>query len=229
MQNLDLYSKVEDLLGLEEASADLRGYYIDTLKEQSFDSLLDIGCGKGEFLAKIQKEFSPSKLFGVDLSPLMVEATRERGIDAQCVDICELEGSYEVITAMFDTLNYLDNFALQRFLGCVEKLLAPNGLFLLDINTLEGFESVAVGSYIVDDESRFLTIDSDFNDGVYVSEFTLFSKQESNCFSKEQAIIEQYYYSIEEIDSMTSLNLVDSLDIYLYQEVKDKSLLMFKK
>jgi len=229
MKNLDLYAKVEDLLGLEEASSDLRSYYIDTLKEQSFDSLLDIGCGKGEFLAQIKKEFNPSQLMGVDLSPLMVEATQAKGIDAKCVDICTLDGSFDVITAMFDTLNYLDHFALQRFLGCVEKLLSPKGLFMLDINTLEGFESVAVGSYIVDDDSRFLTIDSDFNDGVYVSEFTLFSQQENNCFSKEQAIIEQYHYAIEDITSMTSLQLVDSLDIYLYQEVKDKSLLMFKK
>lgn len=229
MKNLDLYAKVEDLLGLEEASFDLQSYYIDTLKEHSFDSLLDIGCGKGEFLANIKKEFNPQKLLGVDLSPLMVKATQTKGIDAKCVDICELEDSFEVITAMFDTLNYLDHFALQRFLGCVEKLLAPNGRFLLDINTLEGFESVAVGSYIVDNETRFLTIDSDFNDGVYVSEFTLFSQGDNNCFSKEQATINQYYYSIEDIRSMTSLKFVDSLDIYLYQEVKDKSLLMFKK
>ena len=229
VQNLDLYAKVEDLLGLEEASKDLQGYYIDTLKEQSFDSLLDIGCGKGEFLTQIQKEFKPSKLMGVDLSPLMVEATLAKGIDAKCIDICNLEGNFEVITAMFDTLNYLDHFALQRFLGCVEKLLAPNGLFLLDINTLEGFENVAVGSYIVDDETRFLTIDSDFTDGVYISEFTFFSQNENKSFNKEQATINQYYYSIEEIASMTSLKLIDSLDIYLYQEVKDKSLLMFKK
>jgi len=229
MKNLDLYAKVDDLLGLEEASSDLQGYYIDTLKEQNFDSLLDIGCGKGDFLVQIQKQFNPSKLLGVDLSPLMVEATQSKGMNAQCIDICSLEGSYDVITAMFDTLNYLDYSSLQRFLGCVEKLLAPNGLFLLDINTLEGFESVAVGSYIVDDETRFLTIDSDFNDGVYVSEFTLFTQQDTHCFNKEQATIEQYYYSIEEICAISSLKLVDTLDIYLYQEVKDKSLLMFKK
>jgi cyclopropane fatty-acyl-phospholipid synthase-like methyltransferase len=229
VQSLDLYAKVEDLLGLEEASADLRSYYIDTLKEHSFESLLDIGCGKGEFLVDIQREFNPKRLLGVDLSPLMVKATQSKGVEAQNIDICRLEGQFDVITAVFDMLNYLDRSSLQRFLGCVERLLAPNGLFLADINTLEGFESVAVGSYIVDDNSRFLTIDSDFEEGIYSSEFTLFSKQNSNCFSKEQATINQYHYAIEEIASMSSLELIDTLDIYLYQEVQDKSLLMFRK
>ncbi|KIM02614.1 MAG: methyltransferase type 12 [Sulfurovum sp. AS07-7] len=229
MHNLDLYAKVEDLLGIEEASGDLQGYYLDTLKNLSFDSLLDIGCGKGAFLAHIQKEFQTQKLLGVDLSPLMVEATQSRGIEAQNIDICHLEGSFEVITAMFDTLNYLDTPQLKRFLGCIERLLAPNGLFLFDLNTLEGFEDVAVGSYIVDDQTRFLTIDSDFKEGVYDSEFTLFSHQNNDCFTKEQATIKQYYHSVEEIHAMTSLKLIDTLAIYLYGEVQDKTLLMFKR
>jgi len=228
MQHLDLYAKVEDLLGLEEASRDLQEYYIDTLKEHPFDSLLDIGCGKGEFLVQIQKSFHPQKLLGVDLSPLMVEATRSHGIEAEAVDICQLSGEFEVITAMFDMLNYLDPTSLQTFLRCVEQLLAPDGRFLVDINTLEGFESVAVGSYIVDDGSRFLAIDSDFESGVYSSEFTLFEK-EGSCFNKEQATIEQYYHRVEAITELTSLKLIDQLDIYLYQEVQDKTLLMFQK
>ncbi|MBN2825430.1 MAG: class I SAM-dependent methyltransferase [Campylobacterales bacterium] len=229
MQSLDLYAKVEDLLGLEEASTDLRGYYIDTLKELSFDSLLDIGCGKGEFLLDIKKQLNPKRLLGADLSPLMVKATLDKGIEAHNIDICHLDGSFEIITAMFDMLNYLDAMGLQRFLACVEKLLAPNGIFLADINTLEGFESVAVGSYILDDGSRFLTIDSDFEEGIYSSEFTLFSQEDSNCFTKEQATIEQYYHSVESIQKVTNLKLIDQLDIYLYQEVQDKTLLMFKK
>ncbi len=229
MHNLDLYAKVEDLLGIDEASVDLQNHYLDTLKNLSFDSLLDVGCGKGAFLERIQKEFQTQKLLGVDLSPLMVEATRHRGIEVQNIDICHLEGGFEVITAMFDTLNYLDKHQLKRFLGCIERLLTPNGLFLFDINTLAGFENVAVGSYIVDDQTRFLTIDSDFKEGVYDSEFTLFSLQNNDCFTKEQATIKQYYHEIEEMCVMTSLKLIDRLDIYLYGEIQDKTLLMFKR
>ncbi|KIM13364.1 MAG: methyltransferase type 12 [Sulfurovum sp. FS08-3] len=229
MHNLDLYAKVEDLLGIEEASGDLQNYYLDTLKNLSFDSLLDVGCGKGAFLERIQKEFQTQKLLGVDLSPLMVEATQSRGIEAHVIDICHLEGSFEVITAMFDTLNYLDKPQLKRFLGCIERLLAPNGLFLFDVNTLAGFENVAVGSYIVDDQTRFLTIDSDFNKGIYEAEFTLFSQCDNDCFTKEQATIKQYYHKVKEMCAMTSLELIDTLDIYLYDEIQDKTLLMFKR
>ena len=102
---------------------------------------------------------------GIDLSPLMVSKTLEQGYDAECIDLCDLNGQYDVLTAVFDMLNYLDKAHLAHFLGCVKDHLNDGGYFLCDINTLYGFENVAVGSYIVDDEERFLTVDSDFENG----------------------------------------------------------------
>ena len=66
--------------------------------------------------------------------------------------MCDLNGTYDVLTAVFDMLNYLDKEQLERFLSCVKAHLNEGGIFLCDINTLFGFENVAVGSYIVDDE-----------------------------------------------------------------------------
>ncbi|UFH60748.1 class I SAM-dependent methyltransferase [Sulfurovum mangrovi] len=86
-------------------------------------------------------------------------------MDAECIDLCDLEGKYDVITAVFDMVNYLDAKALQRFLGCMADHLNEGGYFVFDINTLYGFENVAVGAFIVDDEARFLAIDSDFGRG----------------------------------------------------------------
>jgi predicted TPR repeat methyltransferase len=145
------------------------------------------------------------------------------------IDLCELNGTYDVITAVFDMVNYLDTNNLERFLHCVANHLHPNGYFICDINTLYGFENVAVGSFIVDDEDRFVTVDSEFEEGVYHSEFTLFEKKRDH-FIKSQEKITQYYHSVEEIIKRSGFTLVnqDEVNLYGFDEA-DKMFLVLKK
>jgi len=226
--SLDLYAKVEDLLGVKEASPKLYAHYLLFLNTLEFNNLLDVGCGSGDFLQQMQQALDIPSVKGIDLSPLMVEKTVQKGYDAQCIDLCDLEGSYDVITAVFDMLNYLDKTQLAHFLVCVKGHLNEGGLFLCDINTLYGFENVAVGSYILDDEERFLTVDSDFEEGEYISEFTLFEK-ENKLFKKSQETIKQYYHTVEEIIELSGLELVtqDEVDLYELEEA-DKIFLGFR-
>ena len=227
--SLDLYGKVEDLLGVKEAAPSLYAHYLLFLNSVDFDSLLDIGCGSGDFLRQMQGALGIEEIMGIDLSPLMVSKTAEQGIPSQCIDLCDLSGKYDVITAVFDMLNYLDKEVLQRFLICVSEHLNEGGYFLCDINTLFGFENVAVGSYIVDDEERFLTVDSDFEAGEYTSEFTLFEK-EGKYFIKSQEIIKQYHHEIEEIVALSGLEFVTSDDVNLYEmEEADKLFAVLQK
>ena len=102
------------------------------------------------------------------------------------------------------------------FLVCVKEHLHDGGVFLCDINSLYGFEEVAVGSFIVDDDERFLTIDSDFNEDEYSAEFTLFEK-EDECFVKSQETIKQYYHSVEDIVAFSGLELLANDDVTLYE------------
>ncbi len=227
--SLDLYAKVEDLLGVKEAAPRLYAHYLLFLNSQDFDTLLDVGCGSGDFLRQMQGALDIPQVKGIDLSPLMVAQTLEQGYEAECIDLCDLHGSYDVITAVFDMLNYLNKEQLKRFLLCVKEHLNEGGVFLCDINTLYGFENVAVGSYIVDDEERFLTVDSDFEDGEYISEFTLFEK-EDECFKKSQEIIKQYYHTMDDIVKLSGLELLVSDDVNLYElEFSDKKFLVLKK
>ena len=227
--SLDLYAKVEDLLGVKEAAPSLYAHYLLFLNTLDFESLLDVGCGAGDFLSQMQSALEIPRVKGIDLSPVMVSRTIEQGIDAQCIDLCDLKGQYDVITAVFDMLNYLNKKQLERFLGCVREHLSEGGVFLCDINTLYGFENVAVGSYIVDDGERFLTIDSDFEEGEYRSEFTLFEK-EGNRFKKSQETIRQYYHTVEEIEKLSGMELLQSDDVDLYGfDEADKQFLVLKK
>ena len=227
--SLDLYAKVEDLLGVKEAAPSLYAHYLLFLNTIDFTSLLDVGCGSGDFLRQMEGALEIPEVKGIDLSPLMVSRTLEQGYDAECVDLCDLNDHYDVLTAVFDMLNYLDKAQLAQFLGCVKEHLHDGGYFLCDINTLYGFEHVAVGSYIVDDEERFLTVDSDFEESVYSSEFTLFEKEGSR-FKKSQETIRQYYHTIDEIVMLSGLELVESDDVILYDlDEADKLFLVLKK
>ncbi|HHO65591.1 MAG TPA: class I SAM-dependent methyltransferase [Epsilonproteobacteria bacterium] len=227
--SLDLYAKVEDLLGVKEAAPSLYAHYLLFLNTQDFDTLLDVGCGSGDFLRQMQGALGISQVKGIDLSPFMVAQTLEQGYDAECIDLCALNGTYDVITAVFDMLNYLNKEQLASFLSCVKDHLNEGGVFLCDINTLFGFENVAVGSFIVDDEDRFLTVDSDFKDSEYISEFTLFEK-EDHCFKKSQETIRQYYHTVEDIVTFSGLELLVDDEINLYGlESADKKFLVLKK
>ena len=227
--SLDLYAKVEDLLGVKEAAPSLYAHYLLFLNSLDFDSLLDVGCGSGDFLRQMQNALGIEEVMGIDLSPVMVSKTVQQGIPSQCLELCDLNGKYDVITAVFDMLNYLEKEALQHFLLCVREHLNEGGYFLCDINTLYGFENVAVGSYIVDDDERFLTVDSDFEAGEYSAEFTLFEK-EGEYFTKSQEMIKQYHHKIDEIITLSGLALVSSDDVSLYEmEEADKLFLVLQK
>ena len=213
--SLDLYAKVEDLLGVKEAAPSLYAHYLLFLNSIDFETLLDVGCGSGDFLVQMQKALDIPQVKGIDLSPLMVSKTAKLGLDAECIALCDLEGKYDVITAVFDMLNYLTKEELKTFLVCMREHLYEGGVFLCDINTLYGFKNVAVGSFIVDDEERFLTVDSDFAENEYISEFTLFEK-ENDRYKKSQETIRQYYHSVEELVKYSGLKLLCDDDVSLY-------------
>ena len=75
----------------------------------------------------------------------------------------------------------------------------------------------------------FLTVDSDFEAGIYSSEFRLF-KNEGEYFTKSQEIIKQFLHSSEEIKKHSGLKLISQDDVYLYtEELADKAFLVFQK
>ncbi|HHH19344.1 MAG TPA: class I SAM-dependent methyltransferase [Campylobacterales bacterium] len=227
---LDLYAKVEDLLGVNEVTPILNDHYFAALDTLEFRTLLDVGCGSGNFLADVGINYPEVEAMGIDLSAVMVERTQARGLKAECIDLCKVEQSFDVITAIFDMMNYLDDKQLKRFMGCIEQRLNKGGYFLFDINTLFAFKEIAAGSHINDGGDRFVTIDSDYyeKEGIYAMEFTLF-EQQGECFVKSQESITQYYRTVEEIRKLTKMKLVSKKPISIYSHKVEKFFLMFKK
>ena len=227
---LDLYAKVEDLLGVNEVTPILNEYYYEALEKIEFKSLLDVGCGSGNFLEQLSKLYPNVQAKGIDLSNVMVEMTKKKGLDAECIDLCKVEERYDVITAIFDMVNYLDHKNIKRFFRCVEERLEKGGYFICDINTLYAFKVIAAGSYIKDGNERFVTIDSDYveEDREYFMDFTLFEK-EGEYFKKSQDSITQYFYTVSEIQKLTKMKLISKMAISIYSHESEKYFLVFRK
>ena len=226
MTNLDLYAKAEHLLGIEEATEALYDLYRSELDGYAVKTLLDIGCGRGGFMQRMQSDGVVCK--GIDLSAVMVEECRAVGLDAECVDVSQVGGKYDAVVAIFDVLNFLNEEELLLFLDAVAQRLNDDGVFIADINTLYGFSDVAEGTMSSENESEFLVVDAVFEDEKLFTKFTLFEKEESGKYIKYQDTIVQYFHKLKLFEKLPTLKLIDKQTFSLY-DTKDKTLLIFKK
>ncbi|WP_297442130.1 class I SAM-dependent methyltransferase [Sulfurimonas sp.] len=226
MTNLDLYAKAEHLLGIEEATEALYDLYRSELEEYDVKTLLDVGCGRGGFMQRMISDGVKCK--GIDLSSLMVAECQAQGLNAECVDVKDVDGKYDAIVSIFDVLNFMDKEALTSFLDAVAQKLSDDGVFIADINTLYGFSDVAEGTMSSDNEKEFLSVDAAFENNQLHTKFTLFEQEEDGRFTKYQDTIVQYFHKVQFFQKLTGLKLVEKQTFSLY-DTEDKTLLIFKR
>ena len=222
---LDLYSKVEDLFLDKEIAYNLWENFIKILKEYNLKKVIDIGCGGGDFCLLARKEGINIK--GIDLSLAQVNKAKSKGCDCEALNICNVNEKFDGAVAIFDVINYLDKNQLKSFFKCVEKTI--NKYFIFDINTLYAMEDLAVGTLKSENEKKFGTLYSEFEDNKLITEITLFEKKDS-CYKKSQSKIIQYYHSLEEIENSTNMKLKEIIPISLYGSSEaEKLILIFEK
>lgn len=226
MTNLDLYAKAEHLLGIEEATEALYDLYRSELDGKDVKTLLDVGCGRGGFMQRMISDGVECK--GVDLSALMVQECKAKGLDAECINAVEVDGKYDAIVSIFDVLNFMDNDTLVTFLNSMADKLNDDGILIADINTLYGFSDVAEGTMSKDKDDEFLCVDAIFQNDKLDTQFTLFEKQEDGNYVKHQDSIIQYFHKIKTFQKIEKLKLVEKQTFSLY-DTEDKTLLIFKK
>jgi len=225
MKNLNLYAKIESMIGFDEAYEKLYDLYIEELDKLQVDRLLDLGCGNGNFLLKIKDRFDAT---GIDLSSQMVQIAREKGVDARCENLADLKEKFDAVVAIGDVLNYIKPSDLGKFFSDLRSVLNVGGYFLCDINTLHGFEDVTSGTLAVDEQDRFLSIDADFFEGVLLSEIVYFQKC-GDCYKKESERIFQYYHDKDDIIRESEMESVEVKEVSMFSEEADKELLVLRR
>ncbi len=225
MENLDLYARIEPMIGFYEAYDNLYESYLRLLQKYRPKTILDVGCGNGRLLAKLSEKYRAT---GIDISAKMVEIASARGLDARHARLSDIGEKFDALLAVADVLNYMDKPALESFLEEVDAHLHAGGVFLCDINTWHGFDEVAAGSMNVDEGDRFLAIDAEFEEGVLQTDIVYFEK-EGVCYQKSSATIHQYYHTTAEIEAISPMKLVAMHDISLFSMESDKTILIFEK
>ncbi|QOG12899.1 class I SAM-dependent DNA methyltransferase [Arcobacter sp. FWKO B] len=191
---LELYAKIEQYLDFKDEVAYLHDTFCDIVSEINPKSLLDIGCGQGDFLAKLDTNI---KTLGIDLSHTQVNIAKEKGLDVKAVPLSQIDEKFDMQTAVFDVINYIPKSNIESFFQECYDRLNKNGYFVFDINTLFGFDEVAQGAIVLDKEEMFISIDAYFDKDILKTYITAFSKVNNDLYTKEQDTITQYYHTKE--------------------------------
>ncbi len=140
--------RYDEVLGPLRAAYDGRAAWRDGLRKEPWKlaerrafrerlapgaRLLEIGAGTGQDSAYFQQE--GCVVVAADLSPVMVEHCRAKGIEAHVMDFLQLDfpaGSFDAVFAM-NCLLHVPNHDLPAVLAAVRAVLRPGGLFFVGV------------------------------------------------------------------------------------------------
>ena len=106
-------------------------------------TVLELGCGSGSMLATLSKHYAT---VGIDSSQAMLSIAKKKAPRAKLVhgDITDfdLKRTFDVVLCPFDTINHVTSFAAwNQIFRNTQRHLAPNGVFIFDVNTEHKMEA----------------------------------------------------------------------------------------
>lgn len=226
MHSLNLYSKIEPYLDFHDEVQELYDAFFQICEELAIASLIDIGCGQGEFLLSLKP--LGIETFGTDLSSEQIRVCQSKGLQVACQDIDTIDQKFQCATAIFDVLNYMEKTTLEKFIKNCEELLLDEGYFLFDINTLYGFEEVADGSLQINHKDRFIAIDANYANKKLATTIVLFEKNTQGCYEKSEDTIIQHFHeknTIKKLLEKSNFVIKQIINFHLHSEEKPDKLL----
>jgi SAM-dependent methyltransferase len=107
--------------------------------------LLDVGCGTGKsFLPMLERGWDVT---ACDISPAMLELARAKAGNATRLAVADMRelpvfGEFDLVWALDDAVNYLlSGDELVEALSGMRANLAPDGLLMFDVNTLQAYRT----------------------------------------------------------------------------------------
>jgi SAM-dependent methyltransferase len=107
--------------------------------------LLDVGCGTGKsFLPMLERGW---EVTACDISPSMLELARAKAGGAAELFVADMRelpvfGEFDLVWALDDAVNYLlSGKELREALSGMRANLAPGGLLMFDVNTLQAYRT----------------------------------------------------------------------------------------
>lgn len=120
--------------------SDLGGPLLYWLAPQQGERVLDVGCGDGVLTEKIVLE--GAAVVGIDASPELIEAARQRGIDAKLMDAHELEFEAEFDAAFSNAALHWMKRDPDAVLAGIHRALRPGGRFVAEMGAAGNVASI---------------------------------------------------------------------------------------
>ena len=198
--------------------------YFGSIKGEN-KTILDIGCGTGEFLLEMVK--NGWRGVGIDASAEMIKIARGKILhdDTPCkffvqnMESIKLHGQYNMITCNFDTINYIlrKGKVLSLFKN-VYQLLKPEGYFIFDIITPFQCKNFS-GKFKYQFEKFHLNMIVVYNKDTRIKTIIMeLSNNSVNC----KEIHKQRCYEIEEIKDLLLKSRFNIKEIWDIESKKSK-------
>ena len=110
---------------------ELAGGVLEWLAAKSGEKILDLGCGDGQLTKRIAA--TGADVLGVDASPDMVRAARDRGVVADVGDAEQLSYADKTFDAVFSNaaLHWVRN--QEAMIAEIDRVLKPGGRFVAEM------------------------------------------------------------------------------------------------
>jgi SAM-dependent methyltransferase len=124
------------------------------------DRLLDVACGTGKsFIPMLNRGW---QVTACDVSAAMVEVARGKVGDAVALSVADMRelphfGEFEMVWCLDDAVNYLlSGEELEQALAGMRRNLAPGGLLMFDVNTIDSYRTFFAEEVVVERDGRRL-------------------------------------------------------------------------
>jgi SAM-dependent methyltransferase len=109
---------------------------LDLLDQQSFDSVLDVGCGDGRFLSEVHSRYSDKRLRGIDYSERSIRLANAMNetVAFECRDILSDPPSrtYDVVTSI-EVLEHIEPEQCEQFVTALNEVVDADGTLILTV------------------------------------------------------------------------------------------------
>lgn len=175
--------------------------------------LLDIGCGTGELLLRMAKNYQCD---GMDLSEGMLKVAqrklKHREVRLFLGDMVEFDTGYryDIMVSLFDTVNHILSLEeLESHLKSVEKSLNPGGVYIFDVVDREFMETMFPGDVFVDNRKDITCIwEHEIEEGIDYIDATYFLKNSRGSWDKfTESYSKKIFSSIEIEDTISKTGL----------------------
>jgi SAM-dependent methyltransferase len=123
------------------AGPDTQEIAFDAVREAAPKRVLEVGCGWGEFAARMQDELGAT-VVAIDLSPRMAELARQRGVDAREGDVQAIPFEDESFDCAVANCMLYHAPDIDRALAELRRVLRPRGRLVATTNGTRHLEEL---------------------------------------------------------------------------------------